>query len=266
MRGIVGVKFPHDDRIYYYDPQEIDLDNGEYCVVETEKGIEMAEVVEETKIVPDRKSDESYPKVLRKANPSDWERVNENKKKEKKAYNICLKKIGDRDLPMKLVDVHYSLDRTKLNFYFTSEGRVDFRELVKDLAYIFKCRIEMRQIGVRDEARIFGGFSFCGRPLCCATFLKDFGNVSIKMAKEQNLILNPGKISGVCGRLKCCIGYEYENYRAFRNEAPKEGSKVLYKGEKARVTSIDPIKEQISIRFEDGRCKEVLLEEIKRLD
>ncbi|MDI6704014.1 MAG: stage 0 sporulation family protein [bacterium] len=264
MYEIVGVGFPHDDKIYYYDAQEIDLNKGDSCVVEIEKGVEIAEVVEETKIVPERKAGESYPKVLRKTSPSDWEKVRENKRKEKKAYNTCLKKIDDKDLSMKLVDVHYTLDRSKLIFYFTSEGRIDFRELVKDLAYIFKCRIEMRQIGVRDEARMFGGFSFCGRPLCCKTFLKNFGNVSIKMAKEQNLILNSEKISGICGRLMCCIAYEYENYRNFRKRVPKEGTMVLYKDEKAKITFIDPIRERISIKFEDGRCIDASIDEIKR--
>lgn len=209
---VIGVRFKEAGKIYYFDPAELQITINDHVIVETARGIEYGTVVvglkkvDETEVVPPLK------KVIRIADTDDDMRVAENALRKKEAFDICLEKIEQHNLPMKLIDVEYTFDNSKVIFFFTADGRVDFRELVKDLATVFRTRIELRQIGVRDEAKMLGGIGFCGRELCCHTFLGDFAPVSIKMAKEQNLSLNPSKISGICGRLLCCLKYENDVY------------------------------------------------------
>ncbi|MFC1509912.1 stage 0 sporulation family protein [Candidatus Omnitrophota bacterium] len=211
-------------------------------IVEVERGQDYGQVMSEPVVISPRDLDRPLKKIVRVTTKEDTNRINENRKRIKSAFQTCSKKIQEHKLEMKLIDAEYSFDRTKLIFYFTSEGRIDFRELVKDLAHIFKVRIELRQIGVRDEARMLGGYGHCGRPLCCASFLKGFEPVTIRMAKEQNLPLNPSKISGCCGRLMCCLGYEYENYKKYLKGLPKEGDKIKTKEGKGRVVSVNALK------------------------
>ncbi len=218
MPIVIGVHFKAAGKIYYFDPDDLAIETNDHVIVETARGIEYGTV-----IIPPREisEDEVIPplkKVLRKATPEDDQKVQLNKEKEVQAFNICLEKIEKHRLPMKLIEVEYTFDNSKIIFFFTAEGRVDFRELVKDLATVFRTRIELRQIGVRDEAKMLGGIGFCGRPLCCYSFLGEFAPVSIKMAKEQNLSLNPSKISGICGRLLCCLKYENDVYVQNRKE------------------------------------------------
>ena len=204
-------------------------------------------------------------KVLRLATAEDEVQLRENNEKEQKAFGICLEKIAKHNLEMKLVDVEYTFDRSKIIFYFTADGRVDFRELVKDLATVFKTRIELRQIGVRDEAKMLGGLGPCGRPLCCATFLGEFEPVSIKMAKEQNLSLNPVKISGICSRLMCCLRYESSSYRDNKADLPLTGSRVRVDGKEGKIVETNQAKESLVVRFDDGSRKEVLLAEVEEI-
>lgn len=262
MIEVVGVRFPFENKVHYYNPSEIELKKGCWCVVETERGIDLAQVKEETKAVEHQKSKKPLPKVLRLANEKDMQRAEQNKKKERDAYKLCSQKIEERDMNMKLVKVQFSLDATKVTFYFTSENRIDFRELVKDLAHHYKARIELRQIGVRDESRMFGGYSWCGRPLCCTSFLKDFTSVTIKMAKEQNLILTPNKISGICGRLMCCLAYEHKDYVCFQRQAPRVGSKVQTKMGEGIVQSQDVMKELIKVKLKDDKIVDIPLAEL----
>ena len=209
---VIGVRFKEAGKIYYFDPDEFDFTTSVLVFVETARGVEYGSVVVGLKQVEDSEVIQPLKKVIRVANADDDARVAENKLREKEAFDICLEKIFQHNLPMKLIDVEYTFDNSKVIFFFTADGRVDFRELVKDLATVFRTRIELRQIGVRDEAKMLGGIGFCGRELCCHTFLGDFAPVSIKMAKEQNLSLNPSKISGICGRLLCCLKYENDVY------------------------------------------------------
>ena len=202
---VIGVRFKEAGKIYYFDPDEFEITTSDHVIVETARGVEYGSVVVGLKQVEDSEVVQPLKKVIRVANADDDARVAENKLREKEAFDICLEKIFQHNLPMKLIDVEYTFDNSKVIFFFTADGRVDFRELVKDLATVFRTRIELRQIGVRDEAKMLGGIGFCGRELCCHTFLGDFAPVSIKMAKEQNLSLNPSKISGICGRLLCCL-------------------------------------------------------------
>ncbi len=213
MQTVVGVRFKKAGKIYYFDPGDLEIAVGDSCIVETARGIEFGEVVVPPKQVDDSEVVQPLKKVIRTATLEDKERTEILKQKAAEAFDIALGKIAEHELPMKLVDAEYTFDESKLLFYFTADGRVDFRELVKDLAAIFRLRIELRQIGVRDEAKMIGGLGSCGRALCCATFLGDFAPVSIKMAKEQNLSLNPTKISGICGRLMCCLRYEADVYK-----------------------------------------------------
>lgn len=212
MPTVIGIRFKKACKIYYFDPADTGVVKGDNAIVETARGVEYGQVVigprevDETKIVAPLK------KVMRKATSEDDEKLMQNKVREKEAFNICLRKIANHNLPMRLIDVEFTFDVNKIIFYFTADGRIDFRELVKDLASVFRTRIELRQIGVRDEAKMLGGIGTCGRPLCCATFLGDFEPVSIRMAKDQNLSLNPTKISGICGRLMCCLKYENHLY------------------------------------------------------
>lgn len=221
MVEIIGIKFKNTGKIYYFDPDGINFTAGESAIVETVRGVEIGDVTLENKLVSEDELVSPLKKVIRKAEDEDFVRARENIEKEKEAYTICMKKIEEHNLNMKLIDVQYTFDRNKVLFYFTADGRIDFRELVKSLAAIFRTRIELRQIGVRDEAKLLGGLGICGRPLCCASFLGDFEPVSIKMAKEQNLSLNPTKISGNCGRLMCCLKYEQDTYEQLLKRIPK---------------------------------------------
>jgi len=253
MQESVQVRLREEGNILYYSTNNIRPKVGDYVIVEVERGQDYAQVVSEPEIILEADISKPLKRILRIATKEDAHRINENKKRIKSVFQTCLKKIQERRLDMKLIDTEYSFDRTKLIFYFTSDGRVDFRELVKDLAHIFKVRIELRQIGVRDEARMLGGFGHCGRPLCCASFLKGFEPVTIKMAKEQNLPLNPSKISGCCGRLMCCLGYEYENYRKYLKGLPREGEKIKTKEGKGRVISVNALKRKVIVQLEEGK-------------
>ena len=253
MREVIQVRLREVGNILYYYTNDMRPKVGDYVIVEIERGHDYAQVISEPEIILEADLNKPLKKLVRIATKEDVNRINENKKHIKNAFQTCAKKIHERKLDMKLIDVEYSFDRTKLIFYFTSEGRVDFRELVKDLAYIFKVRIELRQIGVRDEARMLGGFGHCGRPLCCTSFLKAFEPVTIRMAKEQNLSLNPSKISGCCGRLMCCLGYEYENYRKYLKGLPEEGEKIKTKEGRGRVLSVNALSRKVIVELEEGR-------------
>ena len=226
MIEVIGVRFKSVGKVYFFDPNQISFRVGDRAIVETTRGIECGEVVMPNREVADDKIVKPLKAVIRAATAEDLARVEENRRKEKEAFRICLKKIADHGLGMKLIDVEYTFDNNKVLFYFTADGRVDFRELVKDLASVFRTRIELRQIGVRDEAKMLGGLGVCGKPFCCSTFLGDFQPVSIKMAKEQGLSLNPTKISGTCGRLMCCLKYEQEAYEDLLRKTPKTGAYV----------------------------------------
>ena len=228
MVTVVGIRFKKAGKIYYFDPDQIiSIEKGQNVVVETSRGIEFGEVVVGPKEIEEVDIVAPLKKVLRIATVEDEVQNEQNINKEKDAFSICLDKIAQHQMDMKLIDVEYTFDNNKVIFYFTADGRVDFRELVKDLAAIFKTRIELRQIGVRDEAKMIGGLGPCGKSLCCATWLGDFEPVSIKMAKEQNLSLNPTKISGICGRLMCCLKYEHEMYQNLRENLPEVGEKII---------------------------------------
>ncbi|NLP36301.1 MAG: stage 0 sporulation family protein [Firmicutes bacterium] len=222
MQTVVGIRFKKAGKIYYFDPDGLDLAVGDFTIVETSRGQEFGEVVVAPKQVPEEEIVQPLKKVLRVVVEEDCQKILENRQMEDEAFHICSEKIADHDLEMKLVDVEYTFDRSKVIFYFTADGRVDFRELVKDLAAVFRTRIELRQIGVRDEAKMIGGIGPCGRVLCCHTFLGEFEPVSIRMAKDQNLSLNPTKISGVCGRLMCCLRFESDAYEMMRSEQEQD--------------------------------------------
>lgn len=226
MAEVIGVRFKEVGKIYYFDPDGQELKKGDRVIVETVRGVECGEVALENREISDEEIVKPLKKLIRKADEKDLRTLEENKKKEKNAFGICQKKIADHKLDMKLVDVEYTFDGGKVLFYFTADGRVDFRELVKDLAGVFRTRIELRQIGVRDESKMIGGLGICGRPFCCRNFLGDFQPVSIKMAKEQGLSLNPTKISGTCGRLMCCLKYEQNAYEYLLKITPKPGAIV----------------------------------------
>ncbi|WP_352420335.1 stage 0 sporulation family protein [Proteiniborus sp.] len=227
MVTVVGVRFKKAGKIYYFDPDNIDIQKDDFVIVETARGIEFGQAVVGIKEISEEEIVPPLKKVLRVATEEDAISNEENIRKEKEAFEICLKKIECHNLDMKLIDVEYTFDNNKVIFYFTADGRVDFRDLVKDLAAIFKTRIELRQIGVRDESKMIGGLGPCGRTLCCSTFLGEFAPVSIKMAKEQSLSLNPTKISGICGRLMCCLKYEHEMYEKILEKLPSIGSIVM---------------------------------------
>lgn len=264
--NVVGVRFKQAGKIYFFDPVGIDVKQGDYVIVETARGLEFGQVMVGPREVADDKVTLPLKNVLRVATPEDHAQLAENKEKEKKAMVICAEKVNQHKLDMKLVDVEYTFDRSKVIFYFTADGRVDFRELVKDLAAVFRTRIELRQIGVRDEAKMLGGLGPCGRPLCCATFLGDFEPVSIKMAKEQNLSLNPVKISGICSRLMCCLKFESSSYRDAKNiDLPLVGSKILYDGREGKILSSNQMKETVYVAFLDGEKKEIPLSEIEEI-
>ncbi len=226
MANVVGVRFKDVGKVYYFDPVDMDFELDEKVIVETVRGLECGEIAIEPKDVSDSEIVKPLKKIIRKATEEDIKKLEENRKKEAEALRICEQKIAKHGLDMKLVDVDYTLDGSKILFYFTADGRVDFRELVKDLAGVFHTRIELRQIGVRDEAKMLGGLGMCGRPFCCSSYMGDFQPVSIKMAKEQGLSLNPVKISGTCGRLMCCLKYEQESYEHLLRVTPKIGAIV----------------------------------------
>ncbi len=226
MIKVTGVRFKNVGKVYYFSPNGLELKPKDKVIVETARGLECGEVTFSDREVADDEISGELKPVIRSATEKDLRTVEENKEKEKAAFDICLKKIAAHNLKMKLVDVEYTLDRNKILFYFTADGRVDFRELVKDLASVFRTRIELRQIGVRDESKMVGGLGICGRPFCCNTFLGDFQPVSVKMAKEQSLSLSPVKISGTCGRLMCCLKYEQDAYEHLLKVTPKNGAVV----------------------------------------
>ncbi len=257
MQTIIGVRFKKAGKIYYFAPGHLEIKLGDKVIVETARGMECGETV----IGPREERDENITQPLkvvhRIANDSDIRRIAENKEKEKEAYRICEEKIAAHGLPMKLVEVEYTFDMNKIIFYFTADGRIDFRELVKDLAAVFRTRIELRQIGVRDEAKFMGGIGCCGRPLCCATFLGDFEPVSIRMAKDQNLSLNPTKISGICGRLMCCLKYENDCYCG--GDCPHQQKKILPPSQGSRVVSVEGEGKVISLN-QQRRSATILLD------
>jgi len=263
MPKVVGVRFKSAGKIYYFDPVETDAIVGDRVVVETSRGVEMGELVLEPRQVELNQTTTPLKPILRKATEKDLLQWQELRQEEKKALTICQEKVKNHQLDMKLVDVEYAFDRSKLTFYFTSEGRVDFRELVRDLASVFHTRIELRQIGVRDEAKALGGLGPCGRPICCATFLGDFVPVSIKMAKEQNLSLNPAKISGICGRLLCCLKYESEGYGMEGLDVPELGSTVETTLGEGVVTHIRTNRGLVRVKLkESNKEKEFTLDEV----
>ncbi len=265
MPIVVGVRFRRAGKIYYFDPGNLELKVGQSAIVETSRGLEFGEVVQENRQVDENEIVPPLRLIRRIATEADYKQIAENKHREAEALKICQEKIEKHKLDMKLVDVEYTFDHNKIIFYFTSEGRVDFRELVRDLASVFRTRIELRQIGVRDEAKIVGGMGPCGRSLCCATFLGDFGPVSIRMAKEQNLSLNPTKISGICGRLMCCLRYEAEQYECARGEFPSPGEMVITPQGDGKVISNNFLKKNLLVELlEDSRQEEFPIEEIDK--
>ncbi len=249
MKTIVGVRFRKPGKVYFFDPGYIQLKLNDKVIVETSLGEDIGEVVINKREMPDQKVPAELKRIIRLANNRDIKRMEENSAKEKKALEVCKKKIKEHKLDMNLIDVEYKFDNSKIIFYFTSDGRVDFRELVKDLAAIYKTRIELRQIGVRDEVRKIGGNGVCGRELCCCSFLNNFDIVSIKMAKEQSISLNPSKISGNCGRLMCCLKYEQEAYEEKIKRLPKVGSIVKTEDGEGVIAGIEVLKEVLKVQF-----------------
>jgi cell fate regulator YaaT (PSP1 superfamily) len=273
MEGLIFVRLRDSGQVYPYNAGSLIVKEGDYVIVEHDRGQDYGQIVTSCEAacakdtasgaqgslpaarLPDGQGQagkEPPKKILRLAKDSDIRQIEENRVKAKEVFNSCIKKIGEHKLDMKLVRAEYSFDRSKIVFYFTANGRVDFRNLVKDLAKIFKARIELRQIGVRDEARLFGGFGACGRELCCARFLKDFEPVTIKMAKEEGLPLNPPKISGICGRLMCCLSFEYESYKLLSKGLPREGEHVNTPQGKGKVMGVNVFKRSASVQLEDG--------------
>jgi len=255
MYEVVQVRLREAGKISYYSTSGLKPTVGEYVIVEEERGQDYGQVLSEHEVFLDADVEKKEPlrKILRKATQGDLHQIEKNKKKIEEISKTCVRKIQEHRLPMKLVEAEYSFDRSKIIFYFTAEGRVDFRDLVKDLAHIFKARIELKQIGVRDEARMLGGVGPCGRALCCSKFLKDFEPITIRMAKEQKLPLNPTKISGLCGRLMCCLGYEHQCYKKLSKGLPKEGSKVKTKSGTGKVISVNILKRSALVELEDGK-------------
>lgn len=265
MIKIVGVRFKSAGKIYYFDPVELPIEKSMDVVVETARGLEYGTVVVGPKEIEESELVSPLKPIIRISTPEDTSVYVENKEKAKETFELCQQKIKDHDLTMFLIDCEYTFDRNKLIFYFTAEGRIDFRELVKDLAAIFKTRIELRQIGVRDEAKSIGGLGPCGRSLCCSSWLGDFQPVSIKMAKDQSLSLNPTKISGICGRLFCCLKYEHDVYTEAIDAMPVVGSLVKVEDGKGKVTEINPLLEQVRVEFNDKTIKIYQREEVEVL-
>lgn len=251
MKTIVGIRFKKPGKIYFFDPGDIKLETKDFAIVDTASGEEFAQVVIPNKQMPDERVIAPLRKVIRRATKKDIKHYEENQKRQKEAFKIAIEKIKKHNLDMNLTDVEYKFDDSKVTFYFTADGRIDFRELVKDLASIFKTRIELRQIGVRDEVRRIGGNGVCGRELCCCSFLSNFDAVSIKMAKEQNLSLNPSKISGNCGRLMCCLRFEQEAYEEKLLKLPKVGAIVKTEEGEGTVEAVETLKEVVKVKFKD---------------
>ena len=287
MTKVIGVRFRQAGKIYFFSPGKLHVKQGDKVIVETARGVEFGSVVTGPKDVKDEEITQPLKSVIRIATEEDKRNEEKNREKEKEAFDICLEKIRKHELDMKLINAEYTFDGNKVLFYFTADGRIDFRELVKDLAAVFRTRIELRQIGVRDETKIRGGIGICGRPLCCHTYLSDFAPVSIKMAKEQNLSLNPTKISGVCGRLMCCLTNEEETYEELNSRLPAIGDTVTtIEGLKGEVQSVSVLRQLVKVvvnldddekeireykakelRFKPRRKKDMKLskEEMKRL-
>jgi cell fate regulator YaaT (PSP1 superfamily) len=265
LYDVVGVRFKKAGKIYYFDPGELSIEKDDFVIVETVRGVEYGKAVIARKQVEEHDVVLPLKKVVRIADPKDKMIVEENKQAAKEAYEVCNEKVNEHQLDMKLVDVEYTFDRNKVIFYFTADGRVDFRELVKDLAAIFRTRIELRQIGVRDEAKMLGGIGPCGRMLCCSTFLGDFDPVSIKMAKDQNLSLNPTKISGLCGRLMCCLKYENDEYESAKALLPDLGEIIETPQGKGKVVGLNILERVLQVELkEQERVLEYTLEEINK--
>lgn len=260
MVTVVGIRFKKSGKIYYFSPNELDVKSDDSVIVETVRGIEFGECVIGPKEVKEEEIITPLKNVIRKATEEDIQKHADNKVKQQEAFNVCMEKIEKHNLPMKLIDVEYTFDNNKVIFYFTADGRVDFRELVKDLAAIFRTRIELRQIGVRDEAKMIGGLGTCGRPMCCSSFLGDFVPVSIKMAKEQNLSLNPTKISGICGRLMCCLNYEQSTYEDIKKELPRVDSIVETPFGKGVVINNSVIKENAKVKIKLNENEDIIKE------
>lgn len=268
MARVIGVKFKESGKSYYFDPRDTELKQGDEVIVETARGMEYGVVAHGVKEIPDDEVIQPLREVVRAATDADREQLKKNKEKEREAFLICEEKIAAHKLEMKLVDVEYTFDSNKILFYFTADGRIDFRELVKDLASVFRTRIELRQIGIRDEAKMLGGIGICGRGLCCSTFLEGFHPVSIKMAKEQGLSLNPTKISGNCGRLMCCLKYEQNCYDELAKITPSAGAIVMTPDGKGVVHSVLMLKGIITVRLDnetDGELSQYNLKDIKIL-
>ena len=267
MIKIIGVRFRNAGKIYYFDPKKLPIKKGDHVIVETARGIEYGSVVADAREVTDDQVVQPLKPVIRIANADDNARAQRNKEKEKEAFRICLEKIRKHKLEMKLIDTEYTFDNNKVLFYFTADGRIDFRELVKDLASVFKTRIELRQIGVRDETKVVGGVGICGRELCCHTFLSEFAPVSIKMAKEQNLSLNPTKISGVCGRLMCCLKNEEDTYEYLTSRLPGIGDRVIADdGLKGEVQSVNVLRQLVKVLVDvqdEKELREYKVEQLK---
>ena len=258
MVNVIGVRFKPAGKTYYFDPLDFDIKQGDSVIVETSRGIEYGEVVMSKKTIDNDQFKKPLKGVIRIATEEDTEKSKRNRELEKEAYKICLEKIQNHKLEMKLVEVEYTFDGNKILFYFTADGRIDFRELVKDLAMVFKTRIELRQIGVRDETKILGGIGICGRCLCCHTYLSEFAPVSIRMAKEQNLSLNQTKISGVCGRLMCCLKNEQETYEELNRRLPGIGDTVTTPdGIQGNVQSVNVLRQLVKVVVEIGDEKEI---------
>ena len=258
MIKVVGVRFRIAGKIYYFDPKNYKIAVGDHVIVETARGVEYGTVMIAPKELPPEKVIQPLKPVIRVATPEDEKIEEKNHQKEKEAFKICIEKIQKHKMEMKLVDAEYTFDNNKLLFYFTADGRIDFRELVKDSASVFRTRIELRQIGVRDETKILGGIGICGRPLCCNTFLSEFAPVSIKMAKEQNLSLNPSKISGVCGRLMCCLKNEEETYEYLNSRLPNTGDYVTTDDRlKGEVHSVNVLRQTVKVLVEVDDEKEI---------
>jgi cell fate regulator YaaT (PSP1 superfamily) len=263
MLEIVGVRLREEDRIFYADTSGIELEMGDWCVVETGKGKELGEVVIETQVVMENEVSELLS-VVRKATTEDLKKKEELEKKEKKAWQLGERKIKDCRLPMKIIEVRYHFEREKVLFLFLAERRVDIRELIKELSYYLKARVEFKQVSIRNEAKVLGGYGLCGQPLCCAIFKKGFSPVSIRMAKTQEMAINPTKITGVCGRLKCCLAYEFEFYREEKTKFPEIGSFVSTEKIEGEVINLNLLKRTITVQNKEGSRLEVKLEEIKK--
>ncbi len=255
MVNVIGVRFKPASKTYYFDPLDMDIHSGDNVIVETSRGIEYGSVVMDKHELDSENFQKQLKGVVRIATEEDTERYRKNKEFEKEAYKICFEKIKEHGLEMKLVEVEYTFDGNKILFYFTAEGRIDFRELVKDLAVVFKTRIELRQIGVRDEAKTLGSIGICGRDLCCSRFLSEFAPVSIKMAKEQSLSLNPAKISGACGRLMCCLKYEQDTYEELLRITPRQGALVKTPDGKGTVEFVSILKGIVKVKLDDENEK-----------